>query len=70
MRYQIETGDVFLCLDDYIMDDERIAYTQGQIYTSKANGCLTDNDSDTCHQMNDEPDFFKHFKLLFDDPNG
>ena len=34
MNYKIKKGDRFLCLEDYVMDDERISYSKGKIYKS------------------------------------
>lgn len=64
MEYKIKTGDRFICLADYIMDDERIAYTEGKIYLSQLDGRITDNEFDVMHEMNGQSDFFEYFKLI------
>ena len=62
--YKIKKGDKFLCLEDYIMDDGWIAYTKGIFYKSVVDRCITNRDGDTNHDMEDEIDFFKHFKKI------
>ncbi len=62
--YKIEEGDVFLCLKDYVMNSEEVAYTKGMNYTSHKNGCITDNETDFNHDMHGQEDFFEHFKLV------
>ena len=64
MEYKIKKGDRFLCLEDYEMDDERIAYTKGKIYLSEINGRITDNEFDTLHEMEGQNDFFEYFELV------
>lgn len=64
MEYKIKKGDKFLCLEDYIMDDGRVAYTQGKVYQSELDNKITDNDFDIMHEMQGQDDFFEHFKLL------
>lgn len=59
--YKIKKGDKFLCLEDYIMDDERIGYTKGLIYSSYVNNCITCNTGDINHQMDNQEDFFYFF---------
>ena len=67
MNYKIKKGDRFLCLEDYVMDDERIAYTKGYIYQSDLDGRITDNEFDVLHEMEGQNDFFKYFQLVFCD---
>ena len=64
MEYKIKKGDKFLCLEDYIMDDDRVAYTQGKVYKSELDNSITDNDFDIMHEMQGQDDFFEYFKLL------
>ena len=64
MEYKIKKGDKFLCLEDYIMDDDRVAYTKGKVYKSELDNRITDNDNDISHGMQGEVDFFEYFKLL------
>ena len=67
MEYKIKKGDKFLCLEDYIMDDDRVAYTQGKVYKSELDNRITDNDLDIMHEMQGQDDFFEYFKLLHSD---
>ena len=64
MEYKIKKGDKFLCLEDYIMDDDRVAYTQGKVYKSELDNRITDNDFDIMHEMQGQDDFFEYFKFL------
>jgi len=64
MNYKIKKGDRFLCLEDYVMDDERIAYSKGKIYKSDLDGRITDNEFDVQHEMEGENDFFEYFELV------
>ncbi len=47
MRYKIEKGDKFLCLEEYVMEDYSVAYTKGKEYVSEMDGKITDNEFDT-----------------------
>ena len=67
MEYKIKKGDRFLCLEDYIMDDARIAYTKGNVYKSELDNRITDDDFDIQHEMQGQIDFFEYFKLLSSD---
>ena len=64
MKYKIEKGDRFLCIKDYIMDDDSIAYTKGKTYLSNMDNYIIDNEKITPHKMSDEADFFEHFKPI------
>ena len=64
MEYKIKKGDRFLCLENYIMDDDRIAYTKGKTYFSELDGKITDNEFDVMHEMGGQNDFFEYFKLV------
>ena len=67
MDYKIKKGDRFLCLEDYEMDDERIAYSKGKIYLSELAGRITDNEFDAMHEMEGQNDFFEYFELVVSD---
>ncbi len=67
MEYKIKKGDKFLCLEDYIMDDDRVAYTQGKVYKSELDNRITDNDFDIMHEMQGQVDFFEYFELIVSD---
>ena len=64
MEYKIKKGDRFLCLENYIMDDDRVAYTKGLIYTSELDNRITDDDFDVFHEMNGQDDFFEYFYFV------
>ena len=64
MEYKIKKGDRFLCLENYIMDDDRVAYTKGLIYTSELDNRITDDDFDVMHEMNGQDDFFEYFSFV------
>ena len=64
MEYKIKKGDRFLCLENYIMDDDRIAYTKGKTYFSELDGKITDNEFEVWHEMGGQIDFFEYFKLV------
>jgi hypothetical protein len=67
MEYRIKQGDKFLCIKDFVMDDEKIAYTKGMVYPSEMRNCITDNQDDTLHDMSELEDFFEHFERVEDD---
>lgn len=67
MNYKIKKGDSFLCLEDYVMDDERIAYSKGKIYKSDLDDRITDNEFDVHHEMECQNDFFEYFELVVSD---
>jgi hypothetical protein len=66
MEYTIKKGDKFLCLENYIMDDggDTIAYTKGVVYESEIDNCITDDQTDKTHQMDNQYDFFEYFKII------
>jgi hypothetical protein len=64
MEYKIIKGDKFLCLENYIMDNGTIAYTKGIVYESEIDNCITDNQKDKTHQMDNQDDFFEYFKII------
>jgi hypothetical protein len=56
----------YICIKDYIMDDGRLAYKQGVIYTT--DGIVNDDNFfimpslfDDTHQMDTSGDFYEHF---------
>lgn len=63
-QYQITKGDKFLCIEDYTMDDDTIAYSKGKIYQSHKDSCITDNDDCFYHDMLKQEDFFNHFHKI------
>ena len=66
-KYKIKKGDMFLCLEDYIMDDDRVAYTKGKTYLSELDNKITDDEFDVMHEMDGQDDFFDYFKLVVSD---
>ena len=50
----IKKGDKFKCIKDVIMDNDPndIAYTEGKIYISESNKCITDNQGYVSHCWN------------------
>ena len=67
MEYKIKKGDRFLCLENYVMDDERTAYTKGKMYFSELDGRITDNEFDVLHEMEGQNYFFEYFELVVSD---
>ena len=67
MNYKIKKGDRFLCLENYVMDDDRVAYTKGLVYLSELDNRITDDDFDVMHEMNGQDDFFEYFQLVVSD---
>lgn len=55
---------MFLCIKSYVMNDETIAFKKTKIYKSEIDNCITNEKSNTKHFMDNENDFFEHFKLL------
>ena len=64
MEYKIIKGDKFLCLENYTMYDDTIAYTKGKVYECEIDNCITDDQKDKTHQMDGQDDFFDYFKLI------
>lgn len=67
MEYKIKKGDRFLCLENYVMDDDRVVYTKGLVYLSELDNRITDDEFDVMHEMNGQEDFFEYFKLVVSD---
>jgi hypothetical protein len=64
MEYKIKKGDRFLCLENYIMNDDRVAYTKGKTYLSDLDNRITDDKFDVMHEMNGQDDFFEYFSFV------
>ena len=45
-------------------DDNRLVYSEGEIYKSEVDGCITDDDGDMNHQWVDVNYTEKYFKKL------
>lgn len=61
-----EINQKFLCIKNYIMNDERIAYFKGSIYKIKeikSNNLFNMPSELFDHEMQFDDDFFEHFKL-------
>ena len=67
MEYKIKKGDRFLCLENYVMDDDGVAYTKRLVYLSELDNRITDDDFDVMHEMNGQDDFFEYFQLVVSD---
>lgn len=65
MDYKIKKGDKYLCIKDYINYEDEICFKKGEHYVSLKDGTLPSK-IDKYHQMQDEPDFFEHFKQIED----
>ena len=63
MRYYIEKGDKFKCIKTYKMEDGEVAYIKGKIYLSELKDCITDEQLDVNHYMDNLVEFFEHLKL-------
>ena len=52
----IKKGDKFKCIKDVIMDNDPndIAYTEGKIYISERDKCITDNQGEINHCWNNK----------------
>lgn len=55
----IKRGDKFLCINTVIMDSGNTAYKSGYIYTSNADGCITDINGDIYHYWSDYSLYFR-----------
>ena len=62
MRQEIEEGDSFLCIQDFIMQDKRLAFKTGVIYTSKRDRCLTNQWGEDNHFMDQFNEFTDYFR--------
>lgn len=60
MKPTIKKGNTYLCLKDYVMYDDSIAYIEGKTYSADRDGNLP---SEGCayHDMNDEENFDEYF---------
>lgn len=61
----IKTGEKFLCVSDVFMDGtNEHAYTQGKVYTSHRDGCITNNHGDNDHAWGYEAELFfdRHYQ--------
>ena len=63
-KYTIRKGDKFLCLKDYVMYNDSIAYIKGRTYLADLDGCIQDEIDETNHVMTNQEDFFEYFKPL------
>lgn len=59
----IKKGQRFLCLKDYIMDDDSLAYKCGQEYEATGNNILP-SIVDSTHTMFRDEDFNEHFERI------
>ena len=66
----IKKGDEFECIKPVIMDGNPldVAYTEGELYISEINGCITDNQNNKGHYWNDK-EVAIYFKKVNTSPN-
>lgn len=70
LNMNINKGDKFLCVRDFIMSDGTVAYERGKIYTSDESSCITDEQGNTGHIMKDTRDDLNLiFKFVGSDDN-
>ena len=62
--YKIKKGDKFLCINDFVMDAQWVAYTKSKEYVSKRDKCITDDSGDYFHEMDGIDDFFEYFERV------
>lgn len=62
---KIKVGDKFLCIRDVRMeDDNRLVYSEGEVYKSEVNSCITDDEGDVNHQWERITYTEQYFKKL------
>jgi hypothetical protein len=64
MEYKIERGDTYKCIKTFKMETGEKAYIKGKEYFSEVDRCITDEETDCYHNMEDIEDFFDYFKFL------
>lgn len=62
----IKKGDKFECIKPVIMDGnpEDVAYTEGELYTSDFDNCITDNQGNKSHYWRDKEELTIYLKRL------
>lgn len=67
----IKKGDKFECIKTVIMDGnpEDVAYTEGALYISNFDGCITDNQGNEGHYWSNEKELTIYFKKVNTLPN-
>ena len=62
----IKKGDKFECIKPVIMDGnpEDVAYTEGELYTSDFDNCITDNQGNKSHYWSDKKELTIYFKMV------
>jgi len=58
----INKGDRFLCIKDFYMDDETLAFKKGVFYISAIDNCITNTHGVKNHIMNKFEPFSEYFK--------
>ena len=61
---KLKQGEKYECIEDYVMDDGRIAYKKGETYEMVSDENLNDEQDCANHKMNDERDFYVYFKKV------
>ena len=67
----IKKGDKFKCIKSVIMEDnpEDVAYTEGELYISDFDNCITDNQGNKNHYWSDKKELITYFKKVITLPN-
>ena len=68
MKTQIKKGDKFLCKLDYLMNDGKLAYRQGDIYNSPSKNQLSSILHFDHGQSIIDEEFLEHFELIKENP--
>lgn len=62
---KIKAGDKFLCIEDVIMEDDKlVAYKVGHTYTSEYDNCITNDKGVTDHHWDNVDYFDKYFRKV------
>lgn len=62
--YPIKRGDSFICTKDFIMDDGEVSYTEGKMYISEENNCVTNNKGNSSHMHSEDGDLYEHMNKI------
>ena len=62
---KIKKGDRFLCIKDVRMeDDNRLVYSEGEVYESEVDKCITNDEGDINHEWEGITYTEQYFKKL------
>ena len=51
-KLNIKKGYIYYCIEDVILQDGTILYTEGETYVSEEDDCITDDSGDELHGWN------------------